>query len=83
MTALITKHLWSAQCCREHGEWSVFKRLAGSKREPHGPDYWNSRNNEIHVKQRYKKHATGKRTVDSDGEEEVGYQRAGGIEAES
>ena len=30
--------LWSAQCCREHGEWSLFKRLAGSKREPHGPD---------------------------------------------
>ena len=45
--------------------------------------YWNSRDNEIHVKQRYKKHATGKGTVDSDGEEEVGYQRAGGIEAES
>lgn len=53
-------------------------------REKHmGLTYWNSRDNEIHVKQRYKKHAIGKRTVDSDGEEEVGYQRAGGIEAES
>lgn len=42
-----------------------------------------SRGNETHVKQRYKKHAIGNGTVDSDGEEEVGYRRVGGMEAES
>lgn len=42
--------------------------LQASKREPHGSRmHSNPRENEIHAKKMYKKHAMGIRTVDSDG----------------